>query len=134
MTPTRYVCLIEIIKEFDKLKFVEIIDLVLNHSGKANPYFTKACKAYDKYLKGLPLSAEEEKYKDFYVFFPNKEAVPANITAYKAGTNYNFYYEGNFSSNMPEFNCDSIYVKEEFKKIMKFYLDMGIDGFRLDAV
>lgn len=123
-----------LIAECHKRDIKLIIDLVLNHSGKANPYFTKACKAYDKYLKGLPLSAEEEKYKDFYVFFPSKEAVPANITAYKAGTNYNFYYEGNFSSNMPEFNCDSIYVKEEFKKIMKFYLDMGIDGFRLDAV
>ena len=123
-----------LIAECHKRDIKLIIDLVLNHSGKANPYFTKACKAYDKYLKGLPLSAEEEKYKDFYVFFPNKEAVPSNITAYKAGTNYNFYYEGNFSSNMPEFNCDSIYVKEEFKKIMKFYLDMGIDGFRLDAV
>jgi glyceraldehyde 3-phosphate dehydrogenase len=35
---------------------------------------------------------------------------------------------------MPEFNCDSPYVKEEFKNIMKFYLDLGIDGFRLDAV
>ena len=123
-----------LIAECHKRDIKLIIDLVLNHSGKANPYFTKACKAYDKYLKGLPLSAEEEKYKDFYVFFPSKEAVPSNITAYKAGTNYNFYYEGNFSSNMPEFNCDSIYVKEEFKKIMKFYLDMGIDGFRLDAV
>lgn len=111
-----------------------IIDLVLNHSGKANPYFKKACSAYDKYLKGLPLSSEEEKYKDFYVFFPNKESVPSGITAYKAGTNYDFYYEGNFSSNMPEFNCDSIYVREEFKNIMKFYLDLGIDGFRLDAV
>lgn len=111
-----------------------IIDLVLNHSGKANPYFAKACSAYDKSLKGMTLTEEEEKYKDFYVFYPSQASVPKGITAYKAGSNYDFYYEGNFSSNMPEFNCDSDAVKEEFKNIMKFYLDLGIDGFRLDAV
>ena len=123
-----------LIKECHKRNIKLIIDLVLNHSGKANPYFKKACVAYNKYLKGLPLNSEEEKFKDFYVFYPNQTSVPSNVTAYKAGAEYEFYYEGNFSSNMPEFNCDSIYVKEEFKKIMKFYLDLGIDGFRLDAV
>ena len=85
-------------------------------------------------MKGLTLTAEEEIYKDFYVFYPTASQVPSNVTAYKAGTNYSFYYEGNFSSNMPEFNCDSLAVREEFKEIMKFYLDLGVDGFRLDAV
>lgn len=124
----------KLIDECHKRGIKLILDLVLNHSGKANPYFAKACSAYNKYLKGLPLTEEEEKYKDFYVFFPTASAVPSNITAYKAGANYNFYYEGNFSENMPEFNCDSEAVKDEFEKIMKYYLDLGIDGFRLDAV
>ena len=35
---------------------------------------------------------------------------------------------------MPEFNCDSPYVLEEFQNIIKFWLDNGADGFRLDAV
>lgn len=123
-----------LINECHKRNIKLIIDLVLNHSGKANPYFSKACSAYDKYLKGLTLTAEEEIYKDFYVFYPTAAHVPSNVTAYKAGPSYSFYYEGNFSDNMPEFNCDSLAVKEEFKNIMKFYLDLGIDGFRLDAV
>lgn len=123
-----------LIDECHKRNIKLIIDLVLNHSGKNNPYFSKACKAYDKYLKGLPLTAEEEDYKDFYVFYPDKTKVPSNVIAYKAGTNYDFYYEGNFSSNMPEFNCDSLAVRKEFTNIVKYYLDMGIDGFRLDAV
>ena len=123
-----------LIKECHKRNIKLILDLVLNHSGKANPYFSKACSAYNKYLKGVTLTEEEEKYKDFYVFYPTLSDVPKNITAYKAGPNYNFYYEGNFSDNMPEFNCDSLAVREEFKNIMKFYLDLGIDGFRLDAV
>ena len=123
-----------LISECHKRNIKLIIDLVLNHSGKANPYFSKACSAYNKYLKGLTLTSEEEAYKDFNEFYPTAKDIPSNVTAYKAGPSYDFYYEGNFSDNMPEFNCDSPAVKEEFKNIMKFYLDMGIDGFRLDAV
>lgn len=123
-----------LIDECHKRGIKIILDLVLNHSGKANPYFSKACKAYDKYLKGLPLTEEEEDYKDFYVFYETKDAIPVGTTAYKAGTNYNFYYEANFSSNMPEFNCDSLAVRKEFKNIMQFYFNLGVDGFRLDAV
>lgn len=110
-----------------------IIDLVLNHSSIDNEYFKKSTNAYNKYRKGLALTKEEETYKDFYVFYDNQSDVPAGVTAYKA-PGYDFYYEANFSSNMPEFNCDSTSVKNEFKKIIKYYLDMGLDGFRLDAV
>ena len=122
---------LKLISECHKRNIKLIIDLVLNHSGKANPYFSKACNAYNKYLKGLTLTSEEEAYKDFYVFYPTAKDIPSNVTAYKAGPSYDFYYEGNFSDNMPEFNCDSPAVKEEFKNIMKFYLDMGIDGFSI---
>ena len=111
-----------------------ILDLVLNHSGRNCEYYKKACEAYDKSLKGLTLTVEEEKYKDFYVFYPSLNSVPSNVKAEKAGSKYNFYVEANFSYNMPEFNLDSEAVKAEFKKIIKYYLDMGIDGFRLDAV
>lgn len=124
----------KLIDECHKRDINIIIDLVLNHSSKSHPDFSKACQAYNKYINGQVLTAEEEKYKDYYVFYKNQNDVPSNITAYKVGTNYNFYYEANFSANMPEFNCDSPYVREEFKNIIKYYLDMGIDGFRLDAV
>lgn len=124
----------KLIDECHKRDINIIIDLVLNHTSKSHPDFSKACQAYNKYINGQVLTAEEEKYKDYYVFYKNQNDVPSNITAYKVGTNYNFYYEANFSANMPEFNCDSPYVREEFKNIIKYYLDMGIDGFRLDAV
>ena len=123
----------ELIGECHKRNIKLIIDLVLNHSSADNNYFIKACSAYNKYKKGLTLTEEEAKFKDFYVFYNTKSQVPSGVTAYQA-PGYDFYYEGNFSSNMPEFNCDSQAVKDEFKNIIKFYLDMGIDGFRLDAV
>ena len=110
-----------------------ILDLVLNHSSSSNKMFINAKKAYEKNMKHQTLTEDEEKYKDFYTFYAKKSDIPGHVIAYEvAGKGY--YYEGNFSSGMPEFNCDSPYVREEFQKIMKFYLDKGIDGFRLDAV
>lgn len=123
----------ELIVECHKRDIKLIIDLVLNHSSKSCSYFSKAVTAYQKSLIGQPLTAEDEKYKDFYVFYPSKNDVPKSVTAYKA-PGYSFYYEANFDSDMPEFNCDSEAVQAEFQNIIKFYLDKGIDGFRLDAV
>ncbi len=110
-----------------------IIDLVLNHSGLNSTYFKKATAAYNKKLNNLVLTDQDKIYADFYNFYPDKASVPNGVTAYRP-TGRKFYYEGNFSSNMPEFNCDSPYVREEFQKIIKFWLDNGADGFRLDAV
>ena len=122
-----------LIKECHDRGIKLIIDLVLNHSGSGNPLFHNSQAAYAKYLSKQSLTAEENKMKDLYTFFDSKEDVPAGITAYKSSYG-NFYYEGNFDSSMPEFNYDSPYVYDEVKNIMKFYLDKGLDGFRLDAV
>lgn len=123
----------ELIEECHKRDIKLIIDLVLNHSGTNAPYFKKAINAYEKSLLGYTLTEEENEYKDFYSFFPSQADIPNGVTAYRA-SGKTFYYEANFDSGMPEFNCDSPYVLAEFKKIIKFYLDMGLDGFRLDAV
>ena len=123
----------ELIDECHNRGIKLIIDLVLNHSGSNNPLFKKALNAHEKELAGFTLTEEEEKFKDFYTFFDSKDEIPKGITAYQTRGGL-FYYEGNFSSDMPEFNYDNEAVYEEVKNIMKFYLDKGIDGFRLDAV
>lgn len=123
----------ELIAECHKRGIKLIIDLVLNHSGSRNPLFSKALNAHEKELAGFVLSEEEEKFKDFYTFFDSKDDIPSGITAYPTRGGL-FYYEGNFSSDMPEFNYDNPAVYEEVKNIMKFYFDKGLDGFRLDAV
>ena len=124
----------DLIEECHKRDIKLILDLVLNHSSKASDYFKKACAAYNKKLNGQTLTEEDKKYVDFYTFYPTQASAPSGIVVNKVSASYNFYYECNFSDQMPEFNCDSEYVKEEFKNIIKYYLDMGIDGFRLDAV
>jgi glycosidase len=122
-----------LINECHKRGIKLIIDLVLNHSGNGNPLFVKSCEAHAKYIKGYTLTEEEKIFKDFYSFYDSKNDIPGSVKAYKS-YHGNFYYEANFDSSMPEFNYDNPYVYEEIKNIMKFYLDKGVDGFRLDAV
>lgn len=124
-----------LINECHKKDIKIILDLVINHSSTRCEYFTKSIIAFEKaYITYEDLTEEDQKFKDFYSFFLSKDDPNAKgKTLYKV-TNKNFYYEANFSDSMPELNFDSEYVKEEIKKISKFYLDMGMDGFRLDAV
>lgn len=120
----------KLISECHKRNIKIIIDLVLNHSSIYNQMFVDSVAAHQKYLLGMPLTEQEEKYKDFYSFYDGTNAP----SGYSKVIGKDFYYECNFSTGMPEFNCDSPYVKEEFQNIINFYLDKGIDGFRLDAV
>ena len=106
-----------------------IIDFVMNHSSSKNPWFLEACE----YLKGLKegqdADSSECKYVDYYNF--SKEQV--NSTYYKVyGSEY--YYEGSFWEEMPDLKLTNPVVKKEFEDIAKFWIDLGVDGFRMDAV
>lgn len=104
-----------------------IIDLVLNHSSTKHPWF-KAC------TDAIKNGDFDSKYIDYYTIVTKEEArANSNHVYYQIG-NTDYYYEGNFSSEMPELNYDNPKVKEEFKDIIKFWIDKGVDGFRLDAV
>ena len=120
----------ELISECHKRDIKIILDLVLNHSSLNHPWFNKAATAHQKYIMGLPLTSEEDTYKDFYSFYDGDNPP----SGYQKVTGRSFYYEANFSSDMPEFNCDNPTVRQEFKSIIDFYMDKGVDGFRLDAV
>ena len=92
-----------------------IIDLPLNHTSSKNPWFIAACN-------------NDDYYRDYYNF----------SSVYKSGyhksTVSNDYYEGRFSSSMPDLNLDSEKVRDEILEICKFWIDQGVSGFRLDAV
>ena len=118
----------KLISECDKRNIKVIMDLVVNHSSTQCSWFKEA----HQYLKELPAdwgaSADYCKYFDYYNF--TREA--QNGFAPLADTNW--YYEARFWSEMPDLNLDSEAVREELKNIMKFWLDKGVYGFRLDAV
>ncbi len=105
-----------------------IIDLVVNHTGSEHMWFKEATD----YLRDLPEdtepSAEECKYLDYY-FFSKESAGNGSRTV--EGTDW--YYEGMFDYAMPDLNLGNEAVRAEITDIMKFWLDKGVAGFRLDA-
>ena len=113
--------------ECEKRGIKVIIDLVLNHTGDDHEWFLTACE----YLKNLPAGSEPDAaecpYVDYYFF--SKEAGPG----YHAVSGSQWYYEGQFSPDMPDLNLANETVREEIRAIMEFWFSKGVGGFRLDA-
>ena len=103
------------------------IDFVMNHSSSQNPWFLDACS----YLKTLGENEEPDAsvcpYVDYYHFSRQGN------DGYKTVTGTNWYYEAWFDYIMPDLNWESDALKEEFEKIADFWIDLGVDGFRMDA-
>lgn len=106
----------------DSLGINIYMDLVINHSSSTNPWFIQSVNDY------YTNNTSADSKKDWYVWSENSGS---NRHEYK---NMGFYYEGDFSSSMPDFNLDCHAVREELAKVIKYWLDLGVDGFRLDAV
>ncbi len=105
-----------------------IIDLAMNHSSNLHPWFLEATE----YLRNLPEGAEPDanecKYVEYYNFSREYSGGYSEVYA------TDWYYEAQFWSGMPDLNLSNENVRKEFEDIAKFWLDKGVDGFRLDAV
>ena len=105
-----------------------ILDLVVNHTGSEHVWFREAVD----YLRTLPEGAEPDpaecKYLDYY-FFSRESS--GNGSRSVDGTDW--FYEGMFDFAMPDLNLANEQVRAEIEAIMKFWLDKGVSGFRLDA-
>lgn len=117
----------QLLDECDKRGIKVIMDLVLNHSSSRNPWFQEAC-SYLKGLDGAEPSAEECPYLEYYHF--SKE----QGSGYYAVEGTEWYYEAQFWSEMPDLNLDCDALRQEIAEITQYWLDMGVGGFRLDAV
>ena len=102
-----------------------ILDLAINHTSDQHAWFTEFKNARKN-------GDTENKYYDFYTCVTSDER--RNGVTYQTVAGTNFWYECNFSGSMPELNYDNPEVREEMLKVAKYYLDLGIDGFRFDAV
>lgn len=98
------------------------MDLVINHSSSTNAWFEQS--AMDYYTNNTSANSK----KDWYCW---SDTGGSNRHEYKG---MGFYYEGDFSSSMPDFNLDCEAVRNELANVIKYWLDLGVDGFRLDAV
>lgn len=103
-----------------------IMDLVVNHTSSQNPWFKESSKSLDNPFRDYYTWAKEGQ-KGYNI----KGTSPWGSKAWHAlGGNY---YYGIFWDQMPDLNYDNPKVREEIKKIEKFWLGKGVDGFRLDA-
>ena len=99
-----------------------ILDLVINHTSSQHPWFAE--------FKNARKNADtENKYYDYYTY---AQKPTANAT-YQPLSSAPGYYECNFSGDMPELNYDNPQVRQEMVDVAKYYLDLGVDGFRFDA-
>ena len=99
-----------------------ILDLVINHTASNHPWFREFTAAH-------VAGDTENEYYDYYTW--STEGLPGKAM-YNITTSGHLY-EGNFSGSMPELNYDNEVVRQKMVEVAKYYLDMGIDGFRFDA-
>ncbi|MFQ5592635.1 MAG: alpha-amylase family glycosyl hydrolase [Anaerolineae bacterium] len=100
-----------------------IVDLVLNHTSWRHPWFVSARSDVDS------------PYRDFYIWseeYPRYKSPWGGQAWHRSGDTY---YYGIFWEGMPDLNYNTPAVTVEMEKVIRFWLDdMGVDGFRLDAV
>lgn len=105
-----------------------VIDFVINHSSSQHPWFQEACAYLRQLPDGQEPDIEECPYVDYYHFSDEK----VNSDYYSVN-GCSWYYEGVFWSEMPDLNLESDALRTEIEDIARFWLDMGVDGFRMDA-
>lgn len=118
----------ELLEECHERGITVLMDLVVNHTSSNHAWFYQATQYLKSLEEGEEPSVEECPYIDYYVFTKEFESGYHQID----GTEW--YYECRFVDTMPDLNLDSEAVRKEIQDIVKFWLDKGVDGFRLDAV
>jgi oligo-1,6-glucosidase len=106
-----------------------IIDLVVNHSSDEHKWFVES------------KSSKQNPYRDYYIWRPGKDGKePNNYTSFFGGSAWEKagpdgeYYLHYFAKKQPDLNWENPKLRDEVYSIMKFWLDKGVDGFRMDVI
>ena len=121
----------EFVKEAHRRGIRVITELVLNHTSDQHAWFQGARKSKPgSSLRNFYVwSDSPEKYSDARIIFKDFES--SNWTWDHVA---NAYYWHRFYSHQPDLNFDNPLVRKKMQRIINYWLDMGVDGFRLDAV
>ncbi len=119
------------LQEAHRLGLKVITELIINHTSDQHPWFQAArhAPAGSKERDFYVWSDTDQKYLDTRIIFTDSETSNwAWDPIAKA------YYWHRFFSHQPDLNFDNPQVLQAVLRIMRFWLDMGVDGFRLDAI
>jgi maltose alpha-D-glucosyltransferase/alpha-amylase len=117
------------IKAAHERKIRVICDLVLNHTSDKHAWFQSARHPGSPKRDWYVWSDDDQKYKEARVIFSDTEK--SNWTWDPVAKQY---YWHRFFSHQPDLNYDNPEVREEMFKVVRFWLDRGLDGFRIDAI
>lgn len=118
-----------LLKEMHQRGIKLIMDLVVNHSSDEHEWFKQS------------RSSRDNPYRDYYHWWPAENGQPpyrwswfdVNSNAWKYDATTDSYYLHYFSEKQPDLNWENPKLRNEVYDIMRFWLDKGIDGFRMDA-
>ncbi len=125
-----------LLDEAHKKDMKVITDLVLNHTSDEHPWFQAAKD---------PNHPEHEHYHDYYIWQPPKfdkkgnRQHPTQWVSWFGGPVWEYnpptksYYLHIFSKKMPDLNWRNKAMRESLKQVIKWWIDLGVDGFRVDA-
>ena len=118
-----------LLSEMHKRQIKLVMDLVVNHTSDEHTWFRQS------------RSARSNPYRNYYHWWDAERGKPTprwsffdvNSDAWRFDSLSNAYYLHYFSRKQPDLNWENPAVRQEVYGIMKFWLDKGIDGFRMDA-
>lgn len=118
-----------LLEEMHKRGLKLIMDLVVNHSSDEHAWFVESRKSKDN------------PYRDYYIWREGKDGKePNNWESCFSGSAWQYdeqteeYFLHLFSKKQPDLNWENPKLREEIYDMMKFWLDKGIDGFRMDVI
>jgi len=107
-----------------------ITELVLNHTSDQHPWFQEARSSRENPRRDWYVwSEKDDRYRDARIIFTDTE-----LSNWAWDPVSKSYYWHRFFSHQPDLNFDNPAVREAVWNVMKFWLEFGVDGFRLDAV
>ncbi|MFD2446964.1 alpha-glucosidase [Bacillus sp. CGMCC 1.16607] len=119
----------QLLKEVHARGMKLIMDLVVNHTSDEHPWFIES------------RSSKTNAKRDYYIWRPSVNGeVPNNWESFFSGSTWEYdeatdeYYLHLFSKKQPDLNWENPEVVKDIHKMVKWWLDKGIDGFRVDAI
>lgn len=119
----------ELIEKADQMGIKVLMDLVVNHTSDEHEWFQEALKNPDS------------KYADYYIFEETEDGNPPNNwrsyfgeLAWERVEGSNRFYLHAFSKKQPDLNWENPELREEIYRMVNYWLDKGLGGFRIDAI
>lgn len=119
----------ELLAELHKREIKLVMDLVVNHSSDEHEWFQKS------------KTSKDNPYRDYYIWRKGKNGGPPNNwKSFFGGSVWEYdeeteeYYLHLFTRKQPDLNWENEKLRQEIYAMMRFWLDKGVDGFRMDVI